>query len=205
MRRDSAFIFVISVLITAGIVGGVYYMSIPRPIEQADSESSQMQAPSSSPVAGNIASPVYSQNERTDQIIKCVDPEKGEFWTNAKDCESADLDNRISNAQTFRPTDYISPNAAESRKDLQVSKSSESNNKPSLRRVAKAVPSDLSVSCKFAVGKALEIERDLSAADTPGESIWRENYCRWVNETRSEGCDIAGNFFYYGHLCGYGP
>jgi hypothetical protein len=34
MRRDSAYIFVISVLITAGIVGGAYYMSIVRPIEQ---------------------------------------------------------------------------------------------------------------------------------------------------------------------------
>jgi hypothetical protein len=201
MRKDSVFIFGMSVLITAGIVGGVYYMNIVRPIEQADSWPRQMQTPNARPATGNVASPAYSQNERTDRIIKCVDPQRGEFWTNAKNCESADLDNRISNAQTFRSTDYISPSSKEIRKDLRTSSSINPRAKPDLRQVAKAVPKGLGVSCRFAVGRALEIERMLSASDDPAESTWRENYCKWINETHEEGCDLPAGVFYYGAIC----
>ncbi len=37
---------------------------------------------------------------RTDTPIKCHDPEVGEFWTNAATCEAADLNNRITIAES---------------------------------------------------------------------------------------------------------
>jgi hypothetical protein len=204
MRKDSAFILGFSVLITAGIVGGAYYMNEVRPLQDAASRTGQQEIPVTEQVIGDAPSLVYPQNNPTDQIIKCFDPEKGEFWTNAKDCESADLSNRISNAQTYKSIDYISPSAKEVRRNLRASANRKSSGKPSLRQVGNTVPDGLSVSCKFAVGRAQEIERSLSVADDPAESIWRENYCRWVKDARNRGCRLERDVFYYGYLCGHG-
>ena len=63
-------------------------------------------------------------------------------------------------------------------------------------------PDGLNVSCKFAVGKTLELERALSAAEEPGESIWREDYCHWIREVKTENCLVPTDLFYYGNLCG---
>jgi len=202
MRKDSAFIFGFSVLITAGIVGGAYYMNVVRPSQP--SEHLPKPTISSSRVVGNSIDPGAARPHWTDKPIKCIDEEIGEFWTNASNCEDADLNNRLSIAEPIREVDYISPNAKEARREIHSSARRNASREPSLRRVAKAVPSNLSVSCKFAAGRALEIERMLSTADDPRESIWRKNYCRWVNDARSRGCKLERNFFFYGDLCGYG-
>jgi len=199
MRKDSIFIFGFSVLITIGLVGGAYYMSVVRPVEvniPRASPKSTLPTPKSQPTGSST--PAVGQSN---QILKCVDPEIGEFFTNAKDCESADLKNRLSHAQVVEKVDYISPTANEARKELKSAADETSKKSPSIRKVAQSVPDNLSVTCKFAVGRALEIERMLSAADDPRESIWRENYCRWVGETRSEDCQLASDTFFYGDLC----
>lgn len=178
-----------------GIIGGAYYMSVVRlPDEKAVQGASRNSLPSAAPQASGSPAP---PSARSSQILKCTDPEIGEFYTNAKDCENADLNNRLSHAETLKKVDYLSPNAKEARRDIRTGV----NKKPDIRRVAKAVPDDLSISCKFSVGRALEIERMLSEADDARESIWRENYCRWLGELRDESCKVSRDYFYYGHLC----
>ena len=54
------------------------------------------------------------------------------------------------------------------------------------------------------MGKALEIERDLAAADNPYESHWRKSYCRFRCEAIEQRCPVADSDFYYAYrpLCG---
>lgn len=197
MRKDSALIFGISVLITIGIVGGAYYMNV---VWQPQAQNANDQpAPSTSQLNGNSAATQANEPRWTDQPIKCFNEEYGEFWTNAKNCESADLKNRLSIAQPVQKVDYISPNANEVRRKIHSSAQRKSDKKPSLRQVANSVPSGLGVSCKFAVGRAQEIERSLSAANNPAESVWRENYCRWIKEAKS--CGVSMEYFYYPEIC----
>jgi hypothetical protein len=47
------------------------------------------------------------------------------------------------------------------------------------------------------VGKALEIERDLAAADDPYNSTWRETYCRFRCEAIEDDCPVDDRDFYY--------
>jgi len=204
MRRDSAFIFGFSILISAVIVGGLYYMSVQRPIQKASSEISKQKSTIPEPAVGMSSAVSSPKSNRTDQIIKCVDPDVGEFWTNARDCESADLDNRMSSAQSYRGADNVSSSSSAAQKNNHKTSRRKENDQPDIRQVAKTVPDGLSVSCKFAVGRALEIERPLSAADDPAESTWRENYCKWITEVREEDCKVSRDLFYYDSLCSYG-
>ena len=193
MRRDSAFVFGFSILISAVIVSGLYYMSVQRPIQHASSEIGKQKGTIAEPAVGMSSGVSDPQSNRTDQIIKCIDPDIGEFWTNARDCQSADLDNRMSNAQSYRGAIYPGSKTSESQKDNHKTSKRIMNQKPDIRQVAKEVPDGLSVSCRFAVGRALEIERPLSAADDPAESIWRESYCKWVTEVREEDCNVSSD------------
>jgi hypothetical protein len=204
MRRDSVLIFGASMLISLGLVGAAYYVSVVRQTPSAPEATAGAQSQPKSSAVGSPAPEQGATPTWTNTPIKCVDPEIGEFWTNAKDCESADLKNRISVAQPLDRPRSASPSTEATPKNSPTNAKNTASNKPNLRNVARPVPEGLNVSCKFAVGKALEIERDLSAADDPAESIWRENYCKWVNETRANDCPVSGNFFYYGDLCGYG-
>jgi hypothetical protein len=136
-------------------------------------------------------------------ILVCEHPELGTFYTNASSCHEADLDNRISHAESFSPVpdrdrysgnDYQTPQkaAGNSRTDRKPE-----NQKPNLRLHGKSPPNGLNVSCKFSVGKALEIERTLAAADDPRESTWRESYCKQRCEAIRESCPVADDYFYY--------
>lgn len=201
MRRDSVFVFGFSFLIFAVIVGGLYYMSIQRPLQRTPSEIDKQKSAIPEQGVGMSPGVSSSQSNRTDQIIKCVDPKVGEFWTNARDCESADLDNHVSSAQSYRRSYDPSAKTSDSQNNNYKTSKKVKDRKPDIRRVAKEVPDGLSVSCKFAVGRALEIERPLSAADEPAESKWRENYCKWIREIHEEKCNLPSERFYYESLC----
>jgi hypothetical protein len=213
MRKDSIFVFGLSVFITAGIVGGAYYMSIVRPIEHASPGPRQIQTPALKSATGNVASPAYLKNDRTDRIIKCVDLEKGEFWTNAATCDGADLHNRLSYAkpvmiapepERHSNKNYIAPGEeASTRNTKNRTGRNKASYKPNLRLIGKSPPTDLQRECKFPVGRALEIERALSAADDPRESIWRENYCEQRSEVILKKCKLPSEAFYYSYseLC----
>jgi hypothetical protein len=196
MRKDSALVFGTSLLITIGIVGAAYYFHALQSVAPPSPHSAVEVSPSAESI-GNPASPPT----RTNQIIKCTDPKIGDFYTNAADCESADLENRLSYAQDFSPVGSLSKSTSKRTTKTPPITSNGSSNKPSLRSVARSVPDGLSVSCRFAVGRALEIERAISSKDQESESVWRENYCRWIEEAKTEKCDLEPGFFYYENLC----
>ncbi|MEE4218480.1 MAG: hypothetical protein V2I48_12775 [Xanthomonadales bacterium] len=192
MRRESAVIFIISLIITTGVVGGLYYLNVGRPVKQEKQPIPEPVVQTAAPVGASAAS-------RSDKIIKCVDAEIGEFYTNATSCEKADLENRMSHAQpTYESRGPTNPTIA---RQADSSTRGQSREKPDIRRVAKSVPSGLSVSCKFSAGRALEIERNLSIVADPADSIWKENYCKWIREARKEKCELESGFFYYESIC----
>jgi hypothetical protein len=214
MRKDSIVIFGTSVLITAAIIGGVYYMAVVKSAaEPPDPAKTTWQTikPNESQPTGNAGVSAETSSRRTNTPIKCYDPEIGEFWTNAASCGEADLHNRLSEAPSittpeqrkpYGNEDYVSPQEeAERNRGKTRTVSQSSAEKPSLRLNAKSPPSGLSAECKFPVGKALELERALSATDDPRESIWREDYCDWLTEVWEKGCEVPDDLFYYKNLC----
>jgi len=206
MRKDSLFIFGISLLLTTLIVGCVYYMYTARQSEPGSPEkagawkaSTQIQA------KGNVESipdvSAETSRRRTDTPIKCQDPELGEFWTNAATCEGTDLQNRISYSAYFASTPAQQDNNGQDfgllAKQATNSPTEDGNKKPNLRFSGKSPPPGLNISCKFSVGKALEIERDLAVSDDPKESIWRKNYCKWRCEANKDQCPVNDDYFFY--------
>lgn len=207
MRKYSIFIFGTSVIFTALIIGGAFYLDVMSHfIPQTPEKHSDWQAlnPQQTQSAGNMNSRSDISAEtfgpRTNTPIKCHDPEIGEFWTNAATCEGADLHNRLSHAaplvtgpktKPYSEQDYVPP------EKQAVSSRAKRNHKPNLRFAGKPPPSGLNISCKFAVGRALEIERDLAASDDPEESKWRENYCKWRCEVNKDRCPADDDYFYY--------
>jgi len=222
MDKGTASLLGCTVVITAAIIGGVYLLDRanqsgqPIPAEQATwselSPSSQLSyssAPSSQPsqsegVGSTInVTAVPAGTASPPGILVCEHHELGTFYTNAPSCNEADLDNRISHAESFTPvpardrysgSDYQTPQneAGNSRSNRQ-----QVNQKPDLRLHGKSPPNGLNVSCKFSVGKALEIERALAAAADPRESTWRESYCKQRCEAIKESCPVADGYFYY--------
>jgi hypothetical protein len=203
MDKGTASLFGCTVVITAAIIGGVYLLDranrsgqpiLPEqaawselhPSSQPSDSSTQSSQPSRSEGVGSTtnAMAVPAGTSALEGILVCEHPELGTFYTNASSCHEADLDNRISHAESFSPVpdrdrysgnDYQTPQkaAGNSRTDRKPE-----NQKPNLRLHGKSPPNGLNVSCKFSVGKALEIERTLAAADDPRESTWRESYCK---------------------------
>jgi hypothetical protein len=217
MKQESAIIFGVSALLTAAIIGGVYYMAVVKnAAEPPDPANATWQTlkPSDSQPTGNASISAVTSSARTSTPIKCHDPEIGEFWTNAASCGEADLHNRISDAQSvttaeerraYGHEDYVSPQEEAERNRGKTSNLNQSAaKKPSLPLAGKSPPSNLNAICTFAVGKALEIERALSAADDPAESKWKDDYCKWRREAREENCQVPSDTYYYENLCGYG-
>lgn len=217
MRTDSIIIGIFTVAITAAIIGGVYYMAAVRQAAQSPTGQSatwHTLEPQSAETTGNSGLSAETSTPRsparTNTPIRCNDPELGEFWTNASTCDQADLHNRLSIAEPVleQPQDpydnknYVDPAEQAARNRSQSGTSRQVVAKePSLRGTAKSPPAGLSPECRFPVGKALEIERALSAADDPNESIWRKDYCKWLGEVWDGRCDVPADLFFYRNIC----
>ena len=101
MRKESLFIFVISIVLTLGIVGGLHYLYLQN----------QKQVPIEVLTKPCIRRHRYRQDltktqsaaRRTAKIIKCTRPDGTVFYTNATRCAGADLNNRLS------VTDFVKP------------------------------------------------------------------------------------------------
>jgi hypothetical protein len=205
MRKDSTIIGLSTVLLTAAIIGGVWYMA-NRPLAEPPAPEAATWTTLEPEAVGGAKSvpgvPAGTSSGRAGQVIECELPDGTKGYTNAASCEEADFENRLTIAdplvplpkrQRYSGEDYQSPaQQAKSARD-----SSPTAKKPSLALIGKPPPSGLNPSCTFAVGKALEIERDLSAADNPMESIWRENYCRWRCDAVERKCGVPDSYFYY--------
>jgi hypothetical protein len=154
--------------------------------------------------------PAGTSASNNDRIIECERQDGSKAFTNAASCSEADFDNRLSYAEPLVKTperarysgEGYQPPAEQARNSGQNSRPTQ---KPNLRLMAKAPPSGLNPSCTFAVGKALEVERALSAADDPMESTWRENYCRWRCDAVERECGVPDSYFYYRYqeLCSH--
>lgn len=120
------------------------------------------------------------------EILRCEGPDGVPIYTNATTCAAVDANQRIS----------IIPAAPPGREAAGTQRTRSASGAPARRSgrpATRSPPRSVSVGCRFAIGRAREIERSLRLADTPGESRWMENYCRWVCEARLDGCgDLAG-------------
>jgi len=199
MDKGSASLFGTTLVITAAIVAGVYLLD--RAERSAPSETTE-DSGWTSLSSGNVSA--ETSRARSDHIITCQHPEYGTVYSNAANCDEVDYENRLSRAESFQAvperdrytgTDYHSPeSAAANSRSYSTNKTQQ---KPNLRLHGKSPPSGLNVSCKFSVGKALEIERNLAASDNPRESSWRKSYCKFRCEAIQESCPVADDYFYY--------
>ena len=194
MRSESIFIFLISLAITIGIVSATYYFTVVR----QPAPKTSIEQP---PVGGTPSASTPVQDDRSDQIIKCHDPKLGEFYTNATSCDKADLNQRLSMAQSTnvgkpQPTKAKLANA----NAQQTSNTTQIRTKPNLRSPAKSPPDGLSAECRFPVGEAAELERRMAGSRDPSESMWRDDYCEWRVEVSKLGCELPSDFFYYSYF-----
>ena len=213
MRKDSTIILLVSVLVTAAVFGGAYYMSVvyhsaedPFRTEAETPEFPRANSginPNSvtgatGAVDASSETSGYEIGSRTDTAIKCHHPDVGEFWTNAATCEGADLDNRLSYSAPLATTPYRDRyNESGYKTPSQMAADDRGDRKPNLRLLGKSPPPGLPPECKFPVGKALEIERDLAAARNPYESTWRKSYCEFRCEVMQDNCPIQDDYFYF--------
>ncbi|KAA9131547.1 hypothetical protein F3N42_09530 [Marinihelvus fidelis] len=72
---------------------------------------------------------------------------------------------------------------------------------PDIRLTGKSPPRGTTRECKFPIGRALEVERMLSAADDASESAWLDEYCEWVSEASGLQCPDLASTLYYEKLC----
>jgi hypothetical protein len=205
MRKDSAFIVGATALITAAILGGAWYMAQRQAAVAVDPKET-IWTTLDPGVGGASSVPDISAETstgRSARIIACGLPDGSKAFTNAASCAEADFDNRLSIADPLAAPSVQSRYSGEDyQPPAQQARDARADAKPNLRLTGKSPPSGLNPSCTFNVGKALELERALSAAEEPGESIWREDYCRWIQEARAENCQVPSDLFYYGNLCG---
>jgi len=221
MQRDSARLFGTTVVITAAIIGGMFLLDRatktgrPLPPEQATwTELKPSSQPSRSEGVGSSAAAQNHVSAETsaEGIIVCQHPEHGTVYTNAASCDEVDYDNRLSQAEPFQPVenperyrhdDYQSPNRQAANSSSNTPNPAPKNvcDKTSLRLHARTPPNGLNQSCKFAVGKAFEIERSLAVADDPAESTWLESYCKWAGESFAEECDLSEVTYCFTNHC----
>lgn len=205
MRRESIIIFVLSALISAGIVGALsysYHRSLPK---DSAIESSKSEASNSIPAQPPSPQVTKKRTRKPTQRLlaypqKCIDPNGKVIYTNQPDCANA------APTSTLSVVDSV---PAKPRTDAQAKSRSTPDDhrakKPSLQLgTAASAPRDSPIECRFPVGKALEIERSLSAAKDPAESIWKKSYCKWIKEARRNRCQVSREIFYYLDICPIG-
>ena len=200
MRKDSLVIFVISVVLTLGIVGGLHYLYLQK---QKQAPSEVITEPSSDIGTGKTYQPTIQPTvrrtvtppavRRTATAIKCVKPDGTVFWTNATQCKYADLNNRLSFTDFVKPV----PRVTTTSKQKSSSQKSESN-----RQSLKPIPRSMTNACSFPIGMARRIEKkSLRLKDPPEESLWKDSYCRWICEARVENCGNLGDYLRYPSIC----
>ena len=115
----------LAIVLLAAIIGGAYYLLVmrhPAPIPPAPSPKAPTTWQTLTPRPGQVGTeasdapriPAGTSEGRTDTPIKCVDPEVGEFWTNASSCEGADLNKQLADPSPQVASSSPVANTAES-------------------------------------------------------------------------------------------
>ncbi len=164
MRKDSISIFSISVLITVAIIGTAYYMSVIRPIDKQALQTRPDAIPADPGAVGNLLSSQPAEPAWTDTPIKCFDEKVGKFWTNASNCDNADLDNRLSITEPLKKINDTSYAAGDTRNKITAPKRARRNKAPHLRCRKEAVAC---YSSRVLLKSATIIGRPLSHRATP--------------------------------------
>ncbi len=209
MRKESIIIFGLATLISAGIAGGLSYFHYKNNLGDVTSPAI---APGTTdhrlPSKQIPVKPVTRQQARKVPVPKrlkipqkCIDANGHITITDQPDCANAAPTSRISVIETVTPPPRQKKLQNQSPSRAQKTTIKKLAKKPNLRLGAVSPPRGTPIECKFPMGKALEIERALSAANDPAESIWRKSYCRFIKELRQDGCEISREYFYYSHLC----
>ena len=192
MRKDSLIVFVTSIVLTLGIVGGAHYLYLQDQKMIPDVPVAKPKA-----VTGTARSkPITNQpaRGRTAKIIKCTQPNGTVFWTNASRCKNANLNNTLSYYDHVKPA----PRTKVDNKRKTSSKQTSQQAKNSL----KTIPRSMTNACSFPIGMARRIEKkSLRLKQDPSDSIWKDSYCRWVCEARREGCESVDSYLDLEHLC----
>ena len=192
MRKDSLIILVTTIVLTLGIVGGAHYLYLQNQNLIPDEPAVKPQAVADAVQPGPHTN--QPARRRSAKIIQCTQPNGSVFWTNASHCKAANLNNTLSYYEHATPA----PRAKAVNKRKTSSKQTSRQAKNSL----KPIPRNMPISCKFPIGMARKIEtRSLSLKPDPSESIWKNSYCRWVCEARSEGCEGVDGYLNLGYLC----
>jgi hypothetical protein len=121
IRKESNPILIITVLLTTAVVGGGYWVARQAQMQAGLNNITGWQQLPKNPEEKNASG-------NSNPIIKCFDAERGEFFTNAANCDEADLANRMSYAEpyqkekpenTYGGKDYMPPEqqAVNSRSD----------------------------------------------------------------------------------------
>lgn len=202
---------VLAVLVTLVLVAVAVYFSRQYPIrfEQSAVSHSQTNEPTAPAVEGPQAEPAsppaITQPRYSNEIKKCTAPDGSTFYTNAVNCEAADLSQRVSVIDTPRYSSPARPaqNSSAAPKTAQPSPIQRPANRCATLNLRSNVPSskDVPRSCRWEWGRALELERLMSGADSPASSTWAGEYCVRLGEIRQRGCSLAGAEFCYAQVC----
>jgi hypothetical protein len=192
MRKDSLIIFSVSIVLTLGIVGGAHYLYLQNQKRIPDPAS----IPPSPAVgaAQSKRSTVPPANPRKSTVIKCTKPDGSVFYTNARRCQDADLNNTLSYYESVKPAPRVT------KRNPSNSRSSHASSQD--KKTLKSIPREMTFACSFPIGKARKIEtRSLSLKADPAESIWKDSYCRWICEARVENCGDLNDYLKLVRLC----
>lgn len=196
MKKDSLFIFSISIVLSLSIVGGAYYLNLQK--QQSSPKTGVTETPlliDAGQATGRTGVPA---TQRTATPIKCTQPDGSVFWTNAARCAGADLENRLSFADPVKPVPRVRLSDSKNEK----SDSGSTRTSSSARKKLKPIPRELTIACSFPIGMAQKIEtRSLNLKSDPSESIWKDSYCRWICEARVESCGNLDDYLNLVSLC----
>ena len=202
MRRESIAIFILAALISAGIVGALSYWHHVDNLKPLTGQTPPVGEPQKFPATkpdpqGNLQPTGKPSQQLLSTPQKCIGPEGNVIYTDQPDCADA------MPTSNFSVVDSVSAKPkSESKTRSRQGNNSQRTKKPSLQLGSAPSPSsDAPRECKFPLGKAHEIERSLSVAKKPSESIWRESYCKWIREARQKGCSVTSKNFHYLSIC----
>jgi hypothetical protein len=132
---------------------------------------------------------------RTDRILTCKAPDGSTFYTNARSCDEADLDNRVNVMPAEQPGDEALSADARRQAALDEARACLARRLRGEREVR------LLPVCNEPFRQALDLERFLARADDPVDSSRAGEYCDLIAQGVHAGCPATSEIFCYLRIC----